>query len=139
MVSMTGYWDAVKFDLLMHLLMVMAMEIAMVMAISKSMAMMMIHSDWILPSMLPSQDEDHTMIGDFTEITLSNSDNDLQFIQAPSARFDSWMLDILEVDIWRMVSLSMFLLSLLLFLLLISLDLCPVQISPAEVSTTSLR
>jgi len=63
-----------------------------------------------------SQDKAHTMIGDFTEITVSNSDNDLHLVQATSARFDS---RIPEVEIWRMVLLWMFLLSLsLLFSLL---------------------
>jgi hypothetical protein len=32
------------------------------------------------PSMQPSQDEAHAMIGNFTEITVSNSDNDLHLV-----------------------------------------------------------
>jgi len=43
--------------------------------------------------MPPSQDEALTMIGDFTEIIGSNSDKDLRFVQATSARIDGRMLD----------------------------------------------
>jgi len=39
------------------------------------------------------------MIGDFTEITVSNSDNDLRWVQATSARFDGRIPDIPEVEI----------------------------------------
>jgi hypothetical protein len=62
------------------------------------------------PSMPPSHDEAHTMIGDFTEITMSNSDNDLHLVRITSARLDGQMPDIPEVEIWRTVSLWMFLL-----------------------------
>jgi hypothetical protein len=47
------------------------------------------------------------MIGDFTEITVSNSDNDLHLVRVTSARLDSQMPDIPEVEIWRTVSLWM--------------------------------
>jgi len=50
------------------------------------------------------------MIRDFTEITASNSVNDLHFVRVTSARLDSRMPDIPEVEIWRMVSHWMFLL-----------------------------
>ena len=71
------------------------------------------------PSMPPSQDKAHTMIGDFTEITVSNSDNDLHLVRVTSARSDGRMPDIPEVEIWRTVSLWMFLLSLLFTSLLL--------------------
>jgi len=38
------------------------------------------------PSIPPNQDEAHTAIRDFTEITVSNSDDDLRLVQATSAR-----------------------------------------------------
>jgi hypothetical protein len=38
------------------------------------------------PSMPPNQDEEHTAIGDFTKITVSNSDDDLRLVQATCAR-----------------------------------------------------
>jgi hypothetical protein len=63
-VSMTGYWHAYKLDILMRRPM------------ASTMAMM--SSERKPPSMLPSQVEAHTMIGDFTEITVSNSDEDLR-------------------------------------------------------------
>jgi len=63
------------------------------------MAMMMMSTERKPPSMPPSQDEAHTMIGDFTEITVSNSDNGLHLIRATSARFDGRMPDIPEVEI----------------------------------------
>jgi len=56
------------------------------------------------PSMQPSQDEAHTMIGDFTEITVSNSDNDRHLVRVTSARLDGRMPDISEVEIWRTVT-----------------------------------
>jgi len=76
-----------------------------------AMAMMM-STERKPPSMPPSQDEAHTMIGDFTEITVSNSDNDLHLIRVTSARLDGRMPDIPGVEIWRTVSLWMFLLLL---------------------------
>jgi hypothetical protein len=45
------------------------------------------------------------MIGKFTEITVSNSDNDLHLVRVMSARLDGRMPDIPEVEIWRTVSL----------------------------------
>jgi len=63
------------------------------------MAMMMTSTERNPPSMPPSQEESHTMIGDFTEITVSNSDNDLHLIRVTSARFDGRMPDIPEVEI----------------------------------------
>jgi hypothetical protein len=82
------------------------------------MAMAMMSSEQMPPSLPPSQDEAHTMIGDSTEITVSNSDHDLHLVRVTSARLDGQMLDIPEVEIWRTVSLWMFLLSLLFHLLL---------------------
>ena len=70
MVSMTGYWNAYKLDIPMAM----------------AMVMVMVTSERKPPSILPSQDEAHIMIGDFTEITVSNSDNDLRLVQATSAR-----------------------------------------------------
>jgi len=88
MVSMTGYWNAYKLDIPMQLPMAMAMAIAM------AMAMVMISSERKPPSMPPSQDKAHSMIGDFTEITVSNSDNDLHLVRVTSVRLDSRMPDI---------------------------------------------
>jgi hypothetical protein len=52
-----------------------------------AMAMAMIMSNKRKPrSMPPSQDEAYTMIGDFTVITISNSDDYLHLEQATSAR-----------------------------------------------------
>jgi len=83
-----------------------------------AMAMAMMSTERKPPSMPPSRDEAHTMIGDFTEITVSNSDNGLHLVRVMSARLDGRMPDIPEVEIWRTVSLWMFLLSLLFSLLL---------------------
>ena len=44
--------------------------------------------------MLPSHNEAHTMIGDFTEITVSNSDNGLHLIGATNVTYDGGMPDI---------------------------------------------
>ena len=44
----------------------------------------MISSERKPPSKLPTQDEAHTKIGDFTEITVSNSDDDLHLARATS-------------------------------------------------------
>jgi len=83
-----------------------------------AMAMMMMSTERKPPPMPPNQDEAHTMIGDFTEITVSNPDNDLHLVRVTTARLDGRMPDIPEVEMWRMVSLWMFLLSLLFSLLL---------------------
>jgi hypothetical protein len=88
-VSMTGYWDAYKVDIPMQLPMAIAMAMAMVMMSSERKPL----------SMPLSQDEAHTIIGDFTEITVSNSDNGLHLLRATSARFDGRMPDIPEVEI----------------------------------------
>jgi hypothetical protein len=64
-----------------------------------AMAMVMMSNERKPPSMPPSHDEAHTRIGDFTEITVSNSDNDLHLIRATSERFDGQMPDIPEVEI----------------------------------------
>jgi len=126
---MTGCWDAYKLDIPMQWHMAMAMALAI--------AMVMVTSERKPPSILPSQDEAHAMIGDFTEITVSNSDNDLHLVQATSARFDGRMPDIPEVEIWRTVLLWMFHLSLLSLYFFTSLDLGPVQMASARVFTTS--
>ena len=97
-VSMTCHWDAYKLDIPMQLSMVMAMA--------------MPGRERKPPSMTWSHDETHSMIRDFTEITGSNSDNDLRFVRVMCARLDGHMPDIPEAEIWRMVSLWMFLLSL---------------------------
>jgi hypothetical protein len=93
---MTGYWDAYKLDIPMAM----------------AMAMVMMSSERKPPSLPPSQDETHTMIGDFTKITVSNSDDDLHLVQVTSARLNGRVPDIPEVEIRRTVSLWMFLLSL---------------------------
>jgi len=103
------------------------------------MAMAMMSSERKPLSTPPSQDEAHTMIGDFTEITVSNSDNDLHLVRVTSARLDGRMPDIPDVEIWRTASLSMFLLSLFFCFVYFftSLDLGPVQMASARVFTTS--
>jgi hypothetical protein len=60
---MTGYWNGYKLDNPMQL----------------PMAMMM-SSERKPPAMPPSQDEAPTMIGDFTEIAVSNSENDRHLV-----------------------------------------------------------
>jgi hypothetical protein len=120
---MTGYWDAYKLDIPMRWYMAMAMVMAK--------AMVMMSSEQKPPSMPPSQDEAHTMIGDFTEIIVSNFDNDLYLVRVTSTRFDGRMPDIPEVEMWRTVLLWMFLLLSSLFFT--SLDLGPVQMASARV------
>jgi len=104
---MTCYWNVYKLDTPM-----------------KSPKAMM-SSERKPPTMPPSQNEVHSIIGDFTEITVSNSDNDLHLVRVTSARLDSRMPDIPEVEIRRTVSLWMihFSSSLSFFT---SLDLGPV-------------
>jgi len=51
------------------------------------------------PLMLLSQDETHSVISDFSVITLSNSENDLLFVWVVSAGLEDQMPDILEVEI----------------------------------------
>jgi hypothetical protein len=102
---MTGYWDAYMLDI--------PMQWPMAMAMARAMAMAMMSSQRKPPPMPLSQYDDHTMIGDLTEITVFNSDNDRHLVQVTSARLDGRMPDIPEVEIWRTVSLWMFLLSLL--------------------------
>jgi len=111
MVSMTGYWNAYKLDIPMQSPM--------------AMAMVMVTSERMPPSILPSQDEAHALIGDFTEITVSNSDNDLHLVRVTSARLNSRMPDIPGVEIWRTVAHWMFLLFSSLYVFT-SLDLGPV-------------
>jgi len=123
-VSMTGYWNAYKLDIPMQ------SPMAMVMA--------MMSSERKPPSMPPSQDEAHTVIGVFTEIAVSNSDNDRCLFRVTSARLNGRMPDIPEVEIWRTLSLWMFLLphffsSVYFFT---PLDLGPVQMASARVITT---
>jgi len=84
-----------------------------------AMAMVMMSSERKPPSMPPSQDEAHTMIGDFTKITVYNSNDGQLFIRVTSARLDGRMPDIPGAEIWRMVTLWMFLLSLLFTSLLL--------------------
>jgi hypothetical protein len=109
------------------------------MAMAMAMAMAMMSCERKSLSMPLSQDETHTVIGDITDITRSNSENDQLLVQATSARFDGRMPDILEVEIWRTVLLWMFLLSLVFSSLYFvpSLDLSPVHMASARVFTTS--
>jgi len=76
------------------------------------MPMMMMSTETKPPSMPPSHDETHAMIGDNTEGPVSNSDDDIRFLRVTSVRLDGRMPDIPEVEIWRTVLLWMFLLSL---------------------------
>jgi len=89
------------------------------------------------PSMPPSQDQAHTMIGDFTEITVPNSDDDLHLVKATSARL---MVGCRTFRKWRYggryhLGCSFFLFCSLYFFT--SLDLGPVQMASARVFTTS--
>lgn len=79
--SITGYWDPYKLDMPMQWPMV----VAMVMVIMSSTPQP--------PWMQPSQDTAHTMIGDFSEITVSGSNYDLHTVLVPSARLDSRVPD----------------------------------------------
>jgi len=82
------------------------MQLAMAMAMAIAMAMM---SSELMPlSMPPRQDDAHSMIGDFTKISESNSENELLLVWVTSVRFNGQMPDILEVEIWKAVSLWMF-------------------------------
>jgi len=134
MVSMTSYWDAYKLDIPMqwNMAMAMAMAMAMVMAI----AMVMMSRKRKLPSMPPSQDEGHTMIGDFTESTVSDSDNDLHFVRVMSARL---MVRCRTFRKWRYGGRCYFGYSFLFSSLYFctSLDLGPVQMALAQVFVTS--
>jgi hypothetical protein len=58
-----------------------------------------------LPLMPMTQDEAHTMIGDLTKITVSNSDNDLHVVRVTSARLNGRTPIIPEVEMWRTVLL----------------------------------
>jgi hypothetical protein len=60
---------------------------------ARARAMAMMSSERKPPPMPPSPAEAHTKIGDFTEVTVSNSDEDLRLVQATSARIDDRMLD----------------------------------------------
>jgi hypothetical protein len=86
-VIVTGYWNAYKLDI--------PMQCAM------AMAMVVMNSERKPPLMLPSLDETHSIIGDFTETTVSNSGIDLHLVQVTSTRLDGRMLDIPGVEIWR--------------------------------------
>jgi len=124
---MTGYWDTYKLHIPMRWPMAMAM------------AMVMISIERKPPSLPPSQDETHTVIGDFSEISVFYSNDNLHLVQVTSARLDSQMPNIPEEEICRTVSLWMFLLSLLFSSLYFftSLDLGPVQMASEWVFTTS--
>jgi len=75
---------------------------------------MMMSSEWKPPSMPKSQDTTDTIIGKFTEITVSNSDNDLYLVGVKNPRLNGWMPVIPEVEIWKTVFLWI-ILSLLFF------------------------
>jgi hypothetical protein len=87
----------------------------MAMVTARAMAMAMMSGERKPPPMPPGQDEAHCMIGDFNEISVSNSDNDRRLVQVTSTPLDGRIPDIPEVEIWGTASLWMFLLSLLLF------------------------
>jgi hypothetical protein len=70
MVSMTGYWNAYKLDIPMQSPM--------------AMPMAMMSSEQKPPLMSPSQNEAYTINGDFTEITVSNSNNGLHWVRVTS-------------------------------------------------------
>jgi hypothetical protein len=93
----------------------------------------MMRSDWKSPSIPPSQDVAHTMIGDFTEITVSSSDDVIRLVKDTSARLMAGCRTFWK---WRFGALcycgcSFFLLSSLYFFT--SLDLSPVEMASARI------
>jgi len=58
------------------------------MAMLMTMAVVIMNSERKPPSMPPSQDEAHSTIGDFTEITVSISNNDVHLVRVSSERLD---------------------------------------------------
>jgi len=100
--------------------------------------MVMMSSEQKPPSLSTSQDDAPTVIETFTEITLSNCDNDLRLVGVTSVRLNGRMLEIPVVEIWRTGLLWVFFLPLFFFSLYFStsLDLGPVQMPPAWVFTT---
>jgi len=109
----------------------------MIWTMAIAMAMVIMSSKRKPPSTPPSQDEAHSIIGDFTRITESNSDNDLHLVRVTSARLDGRMPDNSEVVIGGRCYLgcSFVLFSLLYFFT--SLDPDPVQMASARVFTSS--
>jgi len=81
----------------------------------------------------------HTMIEESTNVTVSNSDNDIHLVGVTSPRLTCRMPNRAEMEIERSLSLSMSLLFLLFCSLWFfsSLDLGPVQMALAQVFTTS--
>jgi hypothetical protein len=63
------------------------------MAMARAMAMAMMSSEPKPLPMRPDPNKAHANIADFTEITVSHSDEDLCLGQATSARIDSGLLD----------------------------------------------
>jgi hypothetical protein len=55
-------------------------------------------------SMPPSQDQAHTIIGNFADITVSNSGNHLHVVRVTSVILDGRMPDIPELEILRNLS-----------------------------------
>ena len=86
------------------------------------------------PSMPPIQDEAHTAIGDFTEITVSKSDDDLCLVQATSARL---MVGSRTFRKRRYGGRCYFGRSFSSLYFFTSLNLGPVQMASARVFTTS--
>jgi len=60
-------------------------------------------------SMPQSHDQGHTKLKDFTEIMVSNSNNDLPLEAVTSARLDGRRPDIPDIEVGKTVSLCMFL------------------------------
>jgi hypothetical protein len=100
-------WKYSEYDRLLECL-----QVRYTNAMAMAMTMAMISSERKPPSMLLSQDETHAMIGDFTEMTMSNYDDDLCLVRVTSAKLNGRMPDIPDVEIWRTMLLCMFLLSL---------------------------
>jgi len=119
MFSMTGYRNACELDIRMQWLL--------------AMAMVMMSSEGPPPSKLPSDDEAYTVIADFTEITVSDSDNDLHWVQAPRAKLMFGCLIFPNASTDNGVALDVPSFCSLLFT---CLDLGPVQMASAWVFTT---
>jgi hypothetical protein len=97
------------------------------------MVMVMIMSNKRKPSLMPRSPYNAlTMIGDFNVITVSNSDNGLHLVRVTTARLDGRMPEILELELWRMVSLWMFQIFSFRYIFT-CLDLGPVQMASAWV------
>jgi hypothetical protein len=95
---------------------------------------LMICSEQWPQSMPPSQDDVHSVIGDFTLITLSIFNNGLHLVQATRVELDREVSDSKMVEIWKTLSFWMFLLSVFFYT---SFDFSPAKMASTWVFSTS--